>query len=277
MSERRYKIGVFDSGFGGLSILKEIRRVLPEYSYIYLGDNARAPYGTRSFDTVYQYTLQAVSKLFAMDCNLVILACNTASAKALRTIQQRDLANFGAGKRVLGIIRPCTELANTFTVNKNLGIVATKGTVTSQSYEIEIKKFYPDITITAHACPMWVPIVENGEYASDGADFFVKKELDALLQENPHIDALLLGCTHYPLLLPKIRKYLPKHIAIIQQGEIVANSLKKYLQKHTEMEQSLLQNASIQFFTTDSCDSFNVIGSHFLQEEIHAKQLNLID
>lgn len=275
MSERRFNIGVFDSGFGGLSILKEIRRVLPEYSYIYLGDNARAPYGTRSFDTVYKYTLQAVAKLFEMDCNLVILACNTASAKALRTIQQKDLQKFGPDKRVLGIIRPCTELANTFTKNNNIGIVATKGTVTSQSYEIEIEKFYPDLTITSHACPMWVPLVENGEYASDGADYFVKKEIDSLLEQNPKIDALLLGCTHYPLLLPKIRKYLPEHISIIQQGNIVAESLQTYLCNHPCMEQSLAKNATIQFFTTDSCETFNTIGSHFLQEEIHAKHIIL--
>ncbi|MCQ2606619.1 MAG: glutamate racemase [Bacteroidales bacterium] len=275
MSERQYNIGVFDSGFGGLSILKEIRRVLPEYSYMYLGDNARAPYGTRSFDTVYKYTLQAVAKLFEMDCNLVILACNTASAKALRNVQQKDLHKFGPDKRVLGIIRPCTELAHTFTKNKNIGIVATKGTVTSQSYEIEIQKFYPDLTITSHACPMWVPLVENGEYASDGADFFVKKEIDSLLEQNPNIDALLLGCTHYPLLLPKIRKYLPEHISIIQQGNIVAESLQTYLLNHPAMEQSLVKNGAIQFFTTDSCETFNTIGSHFLQEEIHSQSINL--
>lgn len=275
MTERQYNIGVFDSGFGGLSILKEIRRVLPDYSYIYLGDNARAPYGTRSFETVYRYTLEAVSKLFEMNCNLVIIACNTASAKALRNIQQRDLARFGSDKRVLGIIRPCTEIAHTFTKNNNLGIVATKGTVTSKSYEIEIKKFFPEINITAHACPMWVPIVENGEYASDGADFFVKKELDALLAENPNIDSLLLGCTHYPLLLKKIREYLPEHIAIIQQGEIVANSLKAYLQKHSRLEESLKKTSEIQFFTTDSSESFNAIGSHFLNQSIHAQQITL--
>ncbi len=275
MSERHYNIGIFDSGFGGLSILKEIRNILPEYSYIYLGDNARAPYGTRSFETVYRYTLQAVTKLFDMDCGLVIIACNTASAKALRNIQQQDLHKFGTEKRVLGIIRPCTEIANTFTQNNNLGIVATKGTVTSQSYEIEIKKFFPEIKISSHACPMWVPIVENGEYDSDGADFFVQKEINALLNENPDIDALLLGCTHYPLLLPKIRKYLPKHIAIVQQGEIVAKSLQTYLQRHSDLESLLKKDGSIQFFTTDSSDSFNAIGSHFLNKEIESQQITL--
>jgi glutamate racemase len=275
MSVCQYNIGIFDSGFGGLSILKEIRRTLPEYSYIYLGDNARAPYGTRSFETVYKYTLQAVTKLFEMDCNLVIIACNTASAKALRTIQQKDLTHFGPDKRVLGIIRPCTELANTFTKNKNLGIVATKGTVTSHSYEIEIQKFYPDIKITSHACPMWVPLVENGEYASDGADFFVKKELDALLLENPNIDALLLGCTHYPLLLPKIRKYLPQHIAIVEQGNIVAESLKQYLSHHSDLELSLKKQSSIIFYTTDSCDSFDSIGGTFMQESISSQKIQL--
>jgi glutamate racemase len=275
MSDCQYNIGVFDSGFGGLSILKEIRTLLPQYSYIYLGDNARAPYGTRSFETVYRYTLEAVTKLFEMNCNLVIIACNTASAKALRNIQQCDLQQFGADKRVLGIIRPCTEIANTFTKNNNLGIVATKGTVTSQSYEIEIKKFFPEITITSHACPMWVPIVENGEYASDGADYFVKKEIDALLRENPNIDALLLGCTHYPLLLKKIRKYLPEHIKIIQQGEIVAHSLQAYLQKHSALESSLKRTNEIQFYTTDSRESFNAIGSHFLGQEISSKKITL--
>ena len=275
MSDCQYNIGVFDSGFGGLSILKEIRTLLPQYSYMYLGDNARAPYGTRSFETVYRYTLEAVTKLFEMNCNLVIIACNTASAKALRNIQQCDLQQFGADKRVLGIIRPCTEIANTFTKNNNLGIVATKGTVTSQSYEIEIKKFFPEITITSHACPMWVPIVENGEYASDGADYFVKKEIDALLTENPNIDALLLGCTHYPLLLKKIRTYLPEHIKIIQQGEIVAHSLQAYLQKHSALESSLKRTNEIQFFTTDSRESFNAIGSHFLGQEISSKKITL--
>ena len=275
MADSQYNIGVFDSGFGGLSILKEIRTLLPQYSYMYLGDNARAPYGTRSFETVYRYTLEAVTKLFEMNCNLVIIACNTASAKALRNIQQCDLQQFGNDKRVLGIIRPCTEIANTFTQNNNLGIVATKGTVTSKSYEIEIKKFFPEITITSHACPMWVPIVENGEYSSDGADYFVKKELDALLRENPNIDALLLGCTHYPLLLQKIRKYLPEHIRIIQQGEIVAQSLQSYLQKHSALESSLKRTNEIQFFTTDSKDSFNAIGSHFLGQEISSQRITL--
>ncbi|MCQ2959444.1 MAG: glutamate racemase [Bacteroidales bacterium] len=275
MTERKFNIGVFDSGFGGLSILKEIRRILPEYSYIYLGDNGRAPYGTRSFETVYRYTLEAVTKLFEMNCNLVIIACNTASAKALRNIQQKDLSHFGKDKRVLGIIRPCTEIANTFTQNNNIGIVATKGTVTSKSYEIEIKKFFPNINLTAHACPMWVPLVENGEYNSEGADFFVKKEIQALLSENPNIDALLLGCTHYPLLLNKIRKYLPEHISIIQQGEIVAKSLEKYLQRHSDLESTLKKNSQIKFFTTDSCESFNAIGSHFLNEEIDSAQISL--
>ena len=275
MADCQYNIGVFDSGFGGLSILKEIRTLLPQYSYMYLGDNARAPYGTRSFETVYRYTLEAVTKLFEMNCNLVIIACNTASAKALRNIQQCDLQQFGNDKRVLGIIRPCTEIANTFTQNNNLGIVATKGTVTSKSYEIEIKKFFPEITITSHACPMWVPIVENGEYNSDGADYFVKKELEALLHENPNIDALLLGCTHYPLLLQKIRKYLPEHISIIQQGEIVAHSLQAYLQKHSALESTLKRTNEIQFFTTDSRESFNAIGSHFLGQEISSQQITL--
>ncbi|MCL2329202.1 MAG: glutamate racemase [Bacteroidetes bacterium] len=269
------KIGIFDSGFGGLTILKEIKSRMPEYSYIYLGDNARAPYGTRSFDTIYKYTLQAVEKLFSLDCNLVIVACNTASAKALRTIQQNDLPKFGADKRVLGIIRPCTEIAGQLTNTNSLGIFATGGTVSSKSYEIEIKKLFPSVNVFSHACPLWVPLVENGEAQSDGADFFVKQEVDALLRKNSEIDTILLACTHYPLLFEKIRKHTPAHIRIVNQGGIVAESLCNYLQKHPEIEQQCEKNAKIQFFTTENSEHFNAIASLFWGEEIWSETVEI--
>jgi len=274
-NERKHTIGIFDSGFGGLTILKEIKKKLPEYSYIYLGDNARAPYGTRSFETVYKYTLEAVKKLFELDCELIIIACNTASAKALRSIQQNDLKAIGGTKKVLGILRPCTEQAQNFTTNNNLGIFATKGTVLSQSYEIEISKFFPQITVTSNACPMWVPLVENGEAESDGADFFIKKEINNILTKNSNIDSILLGCTHYPLLQNKIRKFLPQHISIINQGNIVANSLSNYLEKHPEIEEKLIKNNSITYYTTDCNENFDKIGSSFMQENIISRKLAL--
>jgi glutamate racemase len=264
------KIGVFDSGFGGLTILKEIKQLLPEYSYIYLGDNARAPYGTRSFDTIYKYTLQAVEKLFALQCNLVVVACNTASAKALRTIQQHDLAKFDSNRRVLGIIRPCTEIAGDLTSTNSLGIFATAGTVSSQSYEIEITKLFPHIRVFSHACPLWVPLVENGEAQSNGADYFVKQEIDALLQKNDTIDTILLACTHYPLLLEKIQKYTPPHIRIVTQGGIVAKSLSHYLHNHPEIEQHCEKQADIQFLTTENNEHFNTVASRFWGEEIQS-------
>lgn len=269
------KIGVFDSGFGGLTVLKEIKRLLPEYSYIYLGDNARAPYGSRSFDTIYKYTLQAVEKLFSLDCNLVIVACNTASAKALRTIQQNDLPKFGSNKRVLGIIRPCTEIAGDLTATNTLGIFATAGTVSSKSYEIEINKLFPDIHVFSHACPLWVPLVENGEAQSHGADYFVKQEIDALLQKNNAIDTILLACTHYPLLLEKIQKYTPQHIRIVTQGRIVAKSLSNYLHSHPEIERQCEKNAGIRFFTTENSEHFNAVASRFWGEEIQSETVEM--
>lgn len=272
-TEKKYHIGVFDSGFGGLTILKEIQNELPEYSYIYLGDNARAPYGSRSFETVYKYTLEAIKKLFELDCSIVIIACNTASAKALRTIQQQDLPKLAPDKKVLGIIRPCTEQANSYTNNNNLGIFATSGTVASQSYEIEIQKFFPDITVTTHACPMWVPLVENGEQESEGADYFIKKEIDAILQKNNKIDSVLLACTHYPLLIKKIEKYIPQNITIINQGNIVAKSLKSYFINHPEIEKLLIKNKNISYLTTESTSIFDKIGSTFMQENINAKTI----
>ena len=269
------KIGIFDSGFGGLTILKEIKSRMPEYSYVYLGDNARAPYGTRSFDTIYKYTLQAVEKLFSLDCHLVIVACNTASAKALRTIQENDLPQIDDDKRVLGIIRPCTEIAGQLTNTNSLGIFATGGTVSSQSYEIEIEKFFPSIRVVSHACPLWVPLVENGEAHSDGADFFVKQEVDALLRKNSKIDTILLACTHYPLLFEKIRKHTPAHIRIVNQGGIVAESLYNYLQKHPEIEQQCEKNTEIQFFTTENSVHFNTIASLFWGEEVQSETVGL--
>ncbi len=274
-TSREQSIGFFDSGFGGLTILKEIEAKLPNYNYIYLGDNARAPYGTRSFETVYEYTLQAVKKLFSLNCKLVIIACNTASAKALRSIQQKDLPALFPDKRILGIIRPCSEQANLFTQNNNLGIFATKGTVQSKSYEIEIHKFFPNIKVQTHACPMWVPLVENNEANSEGANFFVQKEIQALLNKNPNIDSILLGCTHYPLLLQKIKEFTPKHISIISQGEIVAKSLVDYLNRHPEIENDCKKDGKTTFYTTDSTESFNKIGSLFLGKEINSQKIIL--
>jgi glutamate racemase len=275
LSQSTYNIGIFDSGYGGLTILKEILSVAPQYNYVYLGDNARAPYGTRSFETVYKYTLEAVRKLLDLNCSLIIIACNTASAKALRSIQQHDLPSLAPEKRVLGVIRPCTEQANTFTHNKNLGIFATKGTINSQSYEIEIRKFFPDISVTSQACPMWVPLVENGEAESEGADFFVKKEISALFSRNNSIDSVLLGCTHYPLLLSKIQEFVPAGVRVINQGHIVAESLSRYLYRHQDIEQSLLKEGKRIYYTTDSCEHFNVIGSTFIGEQIASKKISL--
>ena len=229
-------IGVFDSGFGGLSILREIRKVLPQYDYIFLGDNARAPYGNRSYQLVYEFTLQAVKHLFNQGCQLVILACNTASAKALRSIQQRDLAGIDPNRRVLGVIRPTVEEIGNLTTTRNVGIFGTPGTVQRLSYDIEIGKMFPDIKVYSHACPMWVPLVENRESDGPGADYFVKKDVDSLMSQCADIDAIILGCTHYPLLCEKIKKYVPAQVKIIEQGPIVAHSLKDYLDRHPEME-----------------------------------------
>ncbi len=244
-------IGVFDSGFGGLSILREIRKVLPQYDYIFLGDNARAPYGNRSYQLVYEFTLQAVKHLFNQGCQLVILACNTASAKALRSIQQRDLAGIDPNRRVLGVIRPTVEEIGNLTTTRNVGIFGTPGTVQSLSYDIEIGKMFPDIKVYSHACPMWVPLVENRESDGPGADYFVKKDVDSLMSQCADIDAIILGCTHYPLLCEKIKKYVPAHVKIIEQGPIVAHSLKDYLDRHPEMEQRCSKGGSCRYTTTE--------------------------
>ncbi len=268
-------IGVFDSGYGGLTILKELVSSLPHFDYLYLGDNARAPYGSRSFETVYEYTLQCVNQLFDNGCELVILACNTASAKALRTIQQKDLPLIDSKKRVLGVIRPTTEIVGNYTKTNHVGIFATSGTVSSQSYVIEIEKFYPDIKVFQEACPMWVSLIENNELSGAGAEYFVKKHIDHLFSQSANIDTIILGCTHYPLLKSLIEKHLPKQVNILTQGHIVADGLKDYLMRHTEMETLISKNASVQFLTTDSAELFDKQASLFYGNEIKSNHLSL--
>lgn len=273
--EKLGPIGVFDSGYGGLTILKQIRQTMPQYDFFYLGDNARTPYGTRSFQVVYEYTLECVSKLFDMGCHLVILACNTASAKALRTIQQVDLPRIDATRRVLGIIRPTVESIGALTKTRHVGLLATPGTVKSLSYPLEIYKLFPDITVTSESCPIWVPLVEAGESMTQGADFFVKRHIDNLLAKDSQIDTIILGCTHYPLLLPKIRRFVPEHIRILSQGEYVALSLKDYLSRHPEMDSCCTRNGSCRYFTTESVDTFLPNASLFLNETIEAQTVSL--
>lgn len=256
-------IGIFDSGYGGLTVFKSIAALLPQYDYIYLGDNGRAPYGNRSFETVHQYTRQCVEWFFGMGCPLVILACNTASAKALRTIQQQDLPIIAPNNRVLGVIRPTAEVIGNYTTAGRVGVLGTKGTVTSESYKIEISHFFPQVKVYQQACPMWVPLIENGEYEQAGADYFVQKYLNELLQQDADIDTILLACTHYPLLLDKIKKYLPAHINVVSQGDIVANSLADYLLRHPEMNNRLSQNSTTRYFTTDDTVDFDTHGSVF--------------
>lgn len=268
-------IGVFDSGFGGLSILREIRKVLPQYDYIFLGDNARAPYGNRSYQLVYEFTLQAVKHLFNQGCQLVILACNTASAKALRTIQQRDLEGIDPNRRVLGVIRPTVEEIGNLTTTRNVGIFGTPGTVQSLSYDIEIGKMFPDIKVFSHACPMWVPLVENRESDGPGADYFVKKDIDALMSQCADIDTIILGCTHYPLLSDKIKKYVPTHVKIIEQGPIVAQSLKDYLHRHPEMEQRCSKGGSCIYSTTEDASRFSPVASIFVNHTVNAEHVIL--
>ena len=268
-------IGVFDSGYGGLTILNKFRELLPQYDYIYLGDNARTPYGTRSFEVVYEFTLQAVRKLFEFGCPLVILACNTASAKALRSIQQNDLPHIDPHRRVLGVIRPTVECIGGLTRSRHIGLLATAGTVKSESYPLEIHKLYPDIKITAVACPLWVPLVENNEYDSPGADYFVKKYLDQLLGQDPEIDTIILGCTHYPLLIDKIRQFTPSHIHLIAQGEYVAHSLKDYLMRHPEIKSRCTANGTCEFLTTESIEKFQESAATFLHEKVRVRSIVL--
>lgn len=276
--EVNYKpIGVFDSGYGGLTVLKSVIDQLPQYDYLYLGDNARTPYGTRSFEVVYEYTLQAVKKLFDMGCHLVILACNTASAKALRTIQQRDLPLIDPNRRVLGVIRPSVERILEISHTGNVGILGTPGTVKSESYPMEIRKIYGDrpVHIFQEACPMWVPIVENNEIGTPGADYFVQKNVEQLMAQNRHIDTVILGCTHYPLLSATIRKYLPNHVQLLEQGPVVADRLADYLQRHTEMETMCSKGNSRRFLTTESVENFEVRAGMFFGEPLKAEHIHL--
>jgi len=271
----QHPIGVFDSGYGGLTVLKEIINKLPQYDYIYLGDNARAPYGNRSFDTVYHYTLQCVNWFFRQGCSLVILACNTASAKALRTIQQVDLPGIGPGKRVLGVIRPTTEIIGKYSETGSVGILATNGTVTSNSYPVEIAKFFPDLLVYQEACPMWVPLIENNEYQTHGAEFFIKKNLHRLFEKGERIDVVLLACTHYPIMKDKIEKHLPVAVKLLSQGEIVAESLVDYLSRHKEIEQLCSKNGDRIFYTTDSTEDFDNHATTFFGEPVRSVHVDL--
>ena len=268
-------IGIFDSGYGGLTVLREIRALMPYYDYLYLGDNARAPYGPRSFNRVYEFTLQAVRRLFDMGCPLVILACNTASAKALRTIQQHDLPILDSSRRVLGVMRPTVEAVGNITQTRHVGIVATQGTTSSRTYELEMTKLHPDIIVTSLACPMWVPLVENYEFDSPGADYFVQRDIQALLERDPLIDTIILGCTHFPLLYNKIRAYTPAHIQLISQGEYVSRSLEDYLRRHGDIEARISRGASARFLTTDDATKFASAATIFLGSSVLAEQTSL--
>lgn len=271
----RAPIGVFDSGFGGLTILRDIRRVLPQYDYLFVGDNARAPYGTRSRELVYEFTLQAVKHLFAQGCHLVILACNTASAEALRTIQQQDLPTLAPERRVLGVVRPTVEYVGSQTRTGHIGVFGTPGTIASRSYNIEIEGMYPQFKVHGHACPMWVPLVENRESNGDGADYFVKKDISQLMAECPDIDTIILGCTHYPLLIDKINRFKPEGVNVIQQGPIVADSLADYLQRHPEIERHCSRGGTCQYFTTEDPDHFSPLASVFVNEPVDAHRIIL--
>ena len=277
-------IGIFDSGYGGLTILDGIRQRMPEYDYIYLGDNARAPYGTRSFDVVYEFTLQAVKKLFEMGCPLVILGCNTASAKALRSIQQKYLPTAAPDRRVLGVIRPTAEIVGELSHTKHIGVLATEGTIKSQSYNLEIEKLYPDCTVVGQACPMWVPLVENNEFDKPGADYFVKDSLLKLIDQDSLIDTIILGCTHFPLLLPKIEQQLAQistlnpqlsTIKLIPQGQYIASSLEDYLNRHPEMDVRLTRGGTCQYLTTESATKFRESATLFLNEEVDVQRITL--
>ncbi len=275
LSQAPGPIGVFDSGYGGLTILDGIRQLLPDYDYLYLGDNARAPYGPRSFDVVYEFTRQAVQRLFEMGCHLVILGCNTASAKALRTIQQVDLPQWDQERRVLGVIRPTAEVIGELTKSRHVGVLATEGTIKSESYNLEIKKLYPDVHVSGVACPFWVPLVEYNEADSPGADYFVKKRIDQIMNLDPLIDAIILGCTHYPLLMPKILKYLPAGVMVVPQGEYVAESLKSYLERHPEMEQQCSKGGTTHYLTTENPDKFKEQAQIFLHEPVEVENITL--
>ena len=273
-SQQPGPIGVFDSGYGGLTILHGIRQLLPDYDYIYLGDNARAPYGSRSFDVVYQFTRQAVMKLFESGCQLVILGCNTASAKALRSIQQNDLPKLDPQRRVLGVIRPTAEVIGKLTHSRHVGVLATEGTIKSHSYKLEIQKLWNDVTVTGIPCPLWVPIIENNEADTPGADYFVKKRIDLILERDPQIDTLILGCTHYPILMPKIRKHVPENVQIVAQGEYVAESLQDYLRRHPDMEQRCTKHGTVRYLTTENPEKFKENAQIFIHEELNVTFVN---
>jgi glutamate racemase len=268
-------IGVFDSGFGGLTILREFVDRLPAYDYLYLGDNARAPYGPRSFETVYRYTLECVKWMLQQNCPLIILACNTASAKALRSIQQNDLEKISAKARVLGVIRPTTEVIGHYTSSNQIGVLATSGTVQSESYLIEIEKFFPNVRVFQEACPMWVPLIESGEHTGEGADYFIEKHIKNVLKSNPEVDTLLLACTHYPLVKEKIKKYLPSSVKLISQGEIVAKSLKSYLKNHPQIDADISKNKQRLFYTTDSSEDFNKKADIFFGQGVNSVHVSL--
>jgi len=268
-------IGIFDSGYGGLTVLSEIKSLMPEYDYIYLGDNARAPYGSRSFESVYEFTLEAVEWFFSHGCPLVILACNTASAKALRTIQQVDLPDINPSGKVLGVIRPTAESLTGLSLTNHIGILGTEGTIQSGSYEIEVQKLHPQLAVTGEACPMWVPLVENREFDKPGADYFLKQHIDRILEKDPLIDTLILGCTHYPLLMPGIKRFLPAGVKVIAQGSYVATSLKDYLNRHPEMEERCTKNGTVRYFTTESPEKFKQQASLFLNEQVDAEKATL--
>ncbi|MCI6703379.1 MAG: glutamate racemase [Prevotellaceae bacterium] len=268
-------IGVFDSGYGGLTILQAIRRALPEYDYLYLGDNARAPYGHRSFDVVYDFTRQAVLKLFQMGCHLVILGCNTASAKALRTIQQNDLPLWDRERRVLGVIRPTAEAISGLTATRHIGILATEGTIKSYSYDMEVRKLCPDVKVTGVACPFWVPLVEYREADGDGADYFVKKRIDEIMAKDKDIDTLILGCTHYPILLPKILRYVPQGVRVVAQGSYVADSLQRYLERHPGIKHKCTTGGSVHYITTENPDKFKESASIFMNEQLSVEHVDL--
>ena len=268
-------IGVFDSGYGGLTILNGLREALPDADYLYLGDNARAPYGNRSFDLVYQFTLEAVRYLFARGCHLVILACNTASAKALRSIQQHDLPLMAPHRRVLGVIRPTAEAVATASRNGHVALFATPGTVASHSFDMELVKLFPGAVLTSHACPMWVPLVEYGEARGDGADYFVRRDIETVFDADPLIDTVILGCTHYPLLIDTIRGAIPTHVDVLSQGNVVADSLADYLRRHPDMAARCTEGGSVRYLTTESADRFSSMASIFMADSVEAQQIEL--
>lgn len=268
-------IGVFDSGYGGLTVLKEIREKLPEYDFLYLGDNARAPYGSRSFDVIYQYTWQAVQALFDRDCSLVILACNTASAKALRSIQRIKLPELYPDRRVLGVIRPSTEELDKHTKTKHVGVLGTDGTIRSNSYEIELAKFAPDLVVNQHSCPMWVPLIENNQFDTPGGVYFIQSDLVSLMEKDPKIDTILLACTHYPILQEQLQRLLPTHIEVLSQGKIVAESLADYLERHPEMESLCSKGGTVKYLTTENAKDFSEKASLLMNDQIEAEHLTL--